>query len=106
MLLAITEVRSEIEKFKWRRVTRLLGLPQPAVIDCFVADLVGHNRPVHEVFFPKTLPLEPAFTYELAGMTREAVDLAVLEQTQARLLTDCRELRASRTAIFTTPGER
>ncbi|MGH7072378.1 MAG: nucleotidyl transferase AbiEii/AbiGii toxin family protein [Acetobacteraceae bacterium] len=29
-------------------------------VDCFVAYLAGHNRPVHEVLFPNRLPLEPA----------------------------------------------
>jgi hypothetical protein len=59
---------------------------QPSFIDCFVAYLAGHNRPVHEVLFPKTKPLEPAFTNEFAGMTRDAVDVAALGQMQTRLL--------------------
>jgi len=41
----------------------------------------GHNRPVHEVLFPRKLALEPAFTREFAGMTREPVALDVLEKT-------------------------
>jgi hypothetical protein len=59
---------------------------QPSFIDCFVAYLAGHNRPVHEVLFPKTKPLEPAFTNEFAGMTRDAVDVATLSHMQTRLL--------------------
>jgi hypothetical protein len=59
---------------------------QPSFIDCFVAYLAGHNRPVHEVLFPKTKPLEPAFTNEFAGMTRDVVDVAMLGQMQTRLL--------------------
>jgi hypothetical protein len=59
---------------------------QPSFIDCFVAYLAGHNRPVHEVLFPKTKPLEPAFTNEFAGMTRDAVDVATLSRMQTRLL--------------------
>jgi hypothetical protein len=59
---------------------------QASFVDCFVAYIAGHNRPVHEVLFPKTKPLEPAFTNEFAGMTRNTVELSTLEQMQVRLL--------------------
>ncbi len=72
----IFDVLKMTEKFGW----------QTSFVDCFVAYLAGHNRPVHEVLFPKKLPLEPAFTNEFLGMTRDAVNLTVLEQTQERLL--------------------
>jgi hypothetical protein len=55
-------------------------------VDCFVAYLAGHNRPVHEVLCPKKLPLEPAFANEFAGMTRDGVALTLLEQTQEHLI--------------------
>jgi hypothetical protein len=58
----------------------------PSFIDCFVVYLAGHNRPVHEVLFPKTKPLEPTFTNGFAGMTRDAIELDLLAQVQARLL--------------------
>jgi hypothetical protein len=54
--------------------------------DCLVAYLAGHNRPVHEVLFPKAKPLAAIFSNELAGMTREEVGLDALAQTQARLI--------------------
>jgi hypothetical protein len=41
---------------------------------------------MHEVLFPRKLPLEPAFTNEFAGMTRDAIALASLEQTQKQLM--------------------
>jgi predicted nucleotidyltransferase component of viral defense system len=59
---------------------------QPQFIDCFVVYLAGHNRPVHEVLFPKAKALEPAFTNEFTGMTREEVALDTLVQVQKRLL--------------------
>ena len=59
---------------------------QESIVDCFVAYLAGHNRPVHEVLFPKTKPLEPAFTNEFVGMTRDTVELDTLMQMQARLI--------------------
>lgn len=74
----IFDVMKMAERFGW----------QPAFIDCFVAYLAGHNRPVHEVLFPRKLALEPAFTREFAGMTREPVALGVLEKTQRQLMTE------------------
>ncbi|HNV60549.1 MAG TPA: nucleotidyl transferase AbiEii/AbiGii toxin family protein [Rhodoferax sp.] len=59
---------------------------QASFVDCFVAYLAGHNRPVHEVLFPKIKPLEPAFTNEFVGMTRDEVTLETLMQTQAQLI--------------------
>lgn len=59
---------------------------QASFVDCFVAYLAGHNRPVHEVLFPKVKPLEPAFTTEFSGMTRDEVTLDILMQTQAQLI--------------------
>jgi len=70
------DVSKMIERFGW----------QPSFVDCFVAYLAGHNRPVHEVLFPRKLPLEPAFTNEFAGMTRDGVALDLLEETQERLI--------------------
>jgi hypothetical protein len=54
--------------------------------DCFVAYLAGHNRPVHEVLFPKAKPLAAIFNNEFAGMTRDAVSLDALAQTQMLLI--------------------
>ena len=74
----IFDVLKMTEQFGW----------EPPFVDCFVAYLAGHNRPVHEVLFPKQLQLEPSFSNEFAGMSRDPVDLTVLQQTQARLLTE------------------
>jgi predicted nucleotidyltransferase component of viral defense system len=72
----IFDVMHMLDRFGW----------QASIVDCFVAYLAGHNRPVHEVLFPKTKLLEPAFTSEFAGMTRDAVELSALFQVQVRLL--------------------
>jgi len=72
----IFDVLKMTERFGW----------QPSFVDCFVAYLAGHNRPVHEVLFPKKLPLEPAFTNEFVGMTRDGVALDLLKETQERLI--------------------
>jgi Nucleotidyl transferase AbiEii toxin, Type IV TA system len=72
----IFDVMHMLDQFGW----------QAPFVDCFVAYLAGHNRPVHEVLFPKAKPLEPAFTNEFAGMTRDVVELDTLVHFQARLL--------------------
>lgn len=61
---------------------------QEQFVDCFVAYLAGHNRPVHEVLFPRTKPLEPAFSNEFVGMTRKEVSLDALLAVQARLIAE------------------
>lgn len=72
----IFDVMHMLQRFGW----------QTEFIDCFVVYLAGHNRPVHEVLFPKIKPLEPTFTNEFAGMTHETIELSALVHMQARLL--------------------
>jgi hypothetical protein len=72
------DVMHMLEGFSW----------QGRVLDCFVAYLASHNRPVHEVLFAKEKPLEPAFSGEFAGMTTEPVELSALERIQERLLAE------------------
>jgi len=71
----IFDVMHMLQRFEWT----------PETVDCFVAYLAGHNRPVHEVLFGPAKPLEPAFTNEFVGMTRDEVSLETLAETQARL---------------------
>ena len=74
----IFDVMKMLDKFGW----------QSSFVDCFVAYLAGHNRPVHEVLFPNKLPLEPTFTNEFAGMTREVVKLSALERVQEQVIAE------------------
>lgn len=65
-------------------------------VDCFVAYLAGHNRPVHEVLFPTKKPLEAMYMNEFRGMTTDELPLAALEQTQHDLVNQLpRRLMAS-----------
>ena len=84
------DVWKMLERFGW----------QGSFVDCFVAYLAGHNRPVHEVLFPKKQSLEPAFMNEFVGMTKDDVELSVLEQTQERLLAKLPNTLASRHRDF------
>ncbi len=72
------DVLNMLERFGW----------QPSFVDCFVAYLAGHNRPVHEVLFPKAAALEPIFSNEFAGLTKDEVALTLLERTQKRLISE------------------
>ena len=69
-------------------------------VDCFIAYLAGHNRPVHEVLFPNRLPLEPTFSNEFAGLTTDEIALATLEQTQTRLIDELPRALTSRHREF------
>ncbi|MCP9808356.1 nucleotidyl transferase AbiEii/AbiGii toxin family protein [Cyanobium sp. HWJ4-Hawea] len=60
----------------------------PEIMDCFVAYLAGHNRPVHELLVPRLQPLEATFANQFNGMTRNEVSLEALEQTRTRLVHD------------------
>ena len=70
--------------FDVMHMLRTVGWTTP-VVDCFVAYLAGHNRPVHEVLFGPAKPLDAVFKREFVGMTREDVPLDWLLQTQAAL---------------------
>jgi predicted nucleotidyltransferase component of viral defense system len=63
------------------------GLTQE-ILDCFVAYLAGHNRPVHEVLFSKLQPMEETFKNEFVGMTSDPIHLDDLLQTQKRLMAE------------------
>jgi predicted nucleotidyltransferase component of viral defense system len=58
----------------------------PEIVDCFVAYLAGHNRPVHEVLMPRLQPLNATFANQFNGMTRDEVSLEALEQARERLV--------------------
>lgn len=58
------------------------------LLDCFVVYLAGHNRPTHEVLFPKEKPLETVFAAEFEGMTLAPVALHELLVTRQRMLSE------------------
>jgi len=70
------DVSKMLETFGW----------QSSFVDCFVAYLAGHNRPIHEVLFPKRVLLDPAFTNEFMGLTNDESSLTLLQRTQERLI--------------------
>jgi predicted nucleotidyltransferase component of viral defense system len=58
----------------------------PEIIDCFVAYLAGHNRPVHEGLMPRLHPLSATYANQFSGMSRDPVSLEALEQVRKRLV--------------------
>lgn len=63
---------------------------RPDIVECFVAYLAGHNRPVHEVLFSRDADLTQAYENEFAGMARESIALADLVAVRAQLRRDLR----------------
>jgi hypothetical protein len=57
----------------------------PAVVDCFVGYLAGHNRPIHEVLFFRDKDITEAFEGEFQGMTKDPTTLSELLDTRTRL---------------------
>jgi hypothetical protein len=58
---------------------------EAAMVDCFVAYLAGHNRPVHEVLFSNDLPLDEIFNNDFVGMTAAEIPLQRLIETRQRI---------------------
>jgi predicted nucleotidyltransferase component of viral defense system len=58
----------------------------PEIVDCFVAYLASHNRPVHEVLMPRLQPLDATYANQFKGMTRDEVNMETLEQVRERLV--------------------
>jgi len=55
------------------------------VVDCFVAYLAGHNRPIHEVLFSNDLPLDEIFNTDFVGLTAVEIPLQRLIETQQHI---------------------
>jgi predicted nucleotidyltransferase component of viral defense system len=86
-LVAALDRQHPRDMFDVLKMFEKFGL-RPQFIDCFVAYIAGHNRPVHEVIFGNTQSLEVAYKNEFEGMTTEPTSLAELEQTQRKIFKD------------------
>jgi predicted nucleotidyltransferase component of viral defense system len=67
----------------------------PAIRRAFVVYLASHNRPAHEVLFPRERDIAREFEHSFAGMTVEPVALDALLAARERMM---RELRQGLTA--------
>lgn len=86
-LVAAMDRQHPRDLFDVKKMYESHGLTQE-ILDCFVAYLAGHNRPVHEVLFCKPQPLQETFKNEFVGMTAEPIALDDLIDTQCRLMAE------------------
>ena len=86
-LVAAMDRQHPRDIFDVMKMREKFGLPS-RFVDCFVAYLAGHGRPVHEVLFGNEAPLEQAYENQFKGMTAEAVSLEALLDTRKALKTD------------------
>lgn len=86
-LVAALDRQHPRDLFDVMKMREKFGLPSQFV-DCFVAYLAGHGRPVHEVLFGNEAPLETIYENQFKGMTAEAVSLEALLDTRKALKTD------------------
>lgn len=56
----------------------------------FLVYVASSNRPLHELFTPRPVDMEPVFHVEFAGMTVDPVTLTELESARGRLVTEIR----------------
>lgn len=83
-LVAAMDRQHPRDLFDVREMFARHNLP-PAFVDCFVAYLAGHNRPVHEVLFPRTKEIGPLYRSDFFGMTKDDVPLDELKAIQTEL---------------------
>lgn len=58
---------------------------EATMVDCFVAYIAGHNRPIHEVLFSNDLPLDEIFNSDFFGMTAADIPLQRLIETRQHI---------------------
>lgn len=69
------------------RMRETVGLTD-GIVECFITYLAGHNRPSHEVLFPRLKDMRREYESTLAGMTTEPVELATLLDVRDRLFNE------------------
>lgn len=83
-LLAAMDRQHPRDLFDVSKMFASFGLPANFV-DCFVAHLAGHHRPVHEVLFPRLKSIKALYQSDFVGMTLDEVSLQELAAVQAEL---------------------
>ncbi len=83
-LVAAMDRQHPRDLFDVRGLFKRGGLPAE-VVECFACYLAGHNRPVHEVLFSRDVDMSLTFENEFAGMARNPITLAELQQVRRKL---------------------
>jgi predicted nucleotidyltransferase component of viral defense system len=66
----------------------------------FLAYILSHNRPAHEVLQPRLKPIQEAFDREFAGMTLNEISLDKLLATREQLVTEVRSRLDETSKLF------
>lgn len=74
-------------------------------VDCFVAYLAGHNRPVHEVLFSADAPFDAIYESHFKGMTTAEVSLDTLLKTRANLKAEAESTDARAQEFLAVVGQ-
>jgi len=64
---------------------QLAGGMSEAMLECFVAYLAGHNRPMHEVLFGRDKDFSREFKERFTGMTRDPIELHMLVDARSAM---------------------
>ena len=83
-LVAAMDRQHPRDLFDVMKMYEKFGL-QSNFVDCFIAYLAGHNRPVHEVLFSADVQIDAIYESHFRGMTMEEVSLDDLKKTRATL---------------------
>ena len=86
-LVAAMDRQHPRDIFDVMKMNERFGLDK-AFVDCFVAYLAGHNRPVHEVLFSADAPFDAIYESHFRGMTTDDVSLGQLLKVRADLKSD------------------
>lgn len=84
-LVAALDRQHPRDLFDVWRMYETVGLTD-ATVECFVTYLGGHNRPMHEVLFPRPKDIETEYNSSFVGMTTEPVALDVLLAARERVM--------------------
>ena len=83
------------------RMNETVGLTN-GIVECFVTYLAGHNRPIHEVLFPRPKDMKREFESNFAGMTNDPVELATLLDVRDRLFDELPRYLSDDQKVFLT----
>jgi predicted nucleotidyltransferase component of viral defense system len=84
-LVAALDRQHPRDLFDVWRMYETVGLTDETV-ECFVTYLAGHNRPLHEVLFPRPKDITREYESSFVGLTTEPVHLTTLDAARERLV--------------------
>ena len=86
-LVAAMDRQHPRDIFDVMKMKEKFGLDE-GFVDCFVAYLAGHGRPVHEVLFSNDAPFDVIYESHFIGLTKDQVSLETLLKVRSDLKAD------------------